>query len=137
MKKLYEKYKDVFWYLVFGVLTTIINIVSYWVCAHPLGIGTVPSTIIAWVLSVLTAYLTNRSYVFHSEASTKNEILKELVSFFAARLATGGLDLLIMYVCVDRMGMNDVVIKFAANVIVVVLNYVFSKLLIFRHKKQA
>ena len=125
MKKLYEKYKDVFWYLVFGVLTTMINIVSYWVCAHPLGIGTVPSTIIAWVLSVLTAYLTNRSYVFHSEASTKNEILKELVSFFAARLATGG------------MGMNDVVIKFASNVIVVVLNYVFSKLLIFRHKKQA
>lgn len=134
VKKLYSKYKDVVFYLFFGVCTTAVNIAAYWLAAHPLHLGTMPSTIIAWVLAVAFAYITNRKWVFYSSASGTKEILAEMGSFFACRLATGGVDWLCMLVFVDFMGLNDMVIKFAANVIVIVLNYVASKLVIFRSK---
>ena len=78
IKKLYEKYKDIIPYAVFGVLTTLVNIAVYWLMAHPLGLGVMPSTIIAWIAAVLFAYITNRKWVFHSEANTRNEIIKEM-----------------------------------------------------------
>lgn len=133
-KKIIEKYKDVIPYLFFGVCTTLVNVVAYWVCAHPFNLNTMVSTIIAWVLAVLFAYVTNRKWVFPSEAKTINEILKEMVSFFGCRLATGIVDWACMFVFVEMLGWNDVVIKFAANVLVIVLNYIASKLFIFRKK---
>ncbi len=134
IRRLMDKYRDVIPYLVFGVLTTIVNIVAYWVCAHPLHLGIMVSTVIAWVLSVLFAYVTNRKWVFHSEAGGAGEILREIISFFGARLATGLLDMLFMYIFAERLGLNDTVIKICSNVVVVILNYIFSKFLIFRHK---
>ena len=132
---LFEKYKDVIPYGIFGVLTTLVNIVSYWIFAHPFGCNTLVSTVIAWVLSVLFAYFTNRKWVFHSQAHGAKEIISELVSFFACRLGTGVLDTGCMVLFVDILHMNDVVIKVLANVLVIVLNYVASKWLIFRDKK--
>ena len=132
MKKLFEKYKDVIPYLIFGVITTIINIVSYWFLAHILGMGTVPASVIAWFLAVLTAYLTNRKWVFHSDARGSREILEEIVKFFGARLFTGVIDWVFMFVTVDVLGGRDVIMKFLSNVIVVVLNYIFSKWVIFK-----
>lgn len=132
-KQLYEKYKDIIPYGVFGVLTTLVNIVSYWFAAHPLGLSVIASTVIAWFLSVLFAYVTNRKWVFHSEAVGFNAIMKEMISFFGCRLATGFVDLACMFIFVDVMHLNDVVIKVIANVIVIVLNYVASKLVIFKH----
>lgn len=132
-KHLYEKYKDIIPYGVFGVLTTLVNIVSYWVAAHPLGLSVVTSTIIAWFLSVLFAYVTNRKWVFHSEAVGFDAIMKEMVSFFGCRLATGFVDLAFMFIFVDVLHLNDVVIKVISNIIVIVLNYVASKLVIFKH----
>lgn len=137
VKELYEKYKDVILYLFFGVCTTVVNIGAYWVAAHPLNLGTMPSTIIAWVLAVAFAYITNRKWVFCSKAAGGKEILAEMGSFFACRLATGGVDWVCMLVFVDFIGLNDVMVKFAANIIVVVLNYVASKLVIFRPKGKA
>ena len=130
-KKLYDKYKDIIPYGVFGVLTTLVNIVSYWVAAHPLGLSVMASTVIAWFMSVLSAYVTNRKWVFHSEAEGFEAIVKEMVSFFGCRLATGFVDLACMFVFVDVLHLDDVVIKVIANVIV--LNYVASKLVIFKH----
>lgn len=124
--------KEIIAYLVFGVLTTLVNIVVYWVAAHPLGIKTVPSSIIAWIAAVLFAYVTNRIWVFHSETSGRSGILREMFYFFSARLATGVIDWVFMYVTVDMLSFNDVYMKVIANVIVVILNYVASKLLIFR-----
>ena len=89
LKALYEKYKDLIPYVIFGVLTTIVNYVSYWLFAHPLGCGTVFSTAVAWVLSVLFAYVTNRRWVFHSEAKGAKAIGKEFAAFLGARLGTG------------------------------------------------
>ena len=86
IKELYEKYKDMIPYMFFGVCTTLVNTGVYWLMAHPLGIGTVASAVIAWIDAVLFAYLTNRKWFFHSEAKTAKEIAKEIVSFLPAVL---------------------------------------------------
>lgn len=132
MKKLFEQYKDVIPYLFFGVCTTGVNVVTYWVMAHPLSMEVMPSTFVAWSLAVLFAYLTNRKWVFHSSASGSAEVMKELVSFFGCRIATGMVDWACMYLFVDIWAWDDVLVKLATNVLVIVLNYIASKLLIFK-----
>jgi putative flippase GtrA len=106
----------------------------YWLAAHPLKMGVMPSTILAWLLAVLFAYVTNRKWVFHSKADTAKEVVKEIISFFACRFATGVVDWLCMFIFADLLAWNDVIVKFAANVLVIVLNYFASKLIIFRKK---
>ena len=133
IKEYWDKYKDVILYLVFGVFTTVVNIVSYWVCAHVFGMSVMASTVIAWALAVFFAYVTNRTMVFHSSATEKGEIPKEIGSFFACRLGTGVVDWVIMFVFVNVLHFNDMIVKIAANFIVIVLNYVLSKFVIFKH----
>lgn len=135
LRKLLIQYKDLIAYGFFGALTTLVNIVAYWLCAHPLSMGTLPANVLAWVAAVLFAYVTNRKWVFHSQATGTREILRELVSFFACRLATGIMDWVIMFVCVDVLHFNDMVIKVLSNILVIILNFVFSKLLVFRKRK--
>ena len=134
IRSLYKKYKDIVPYVFFGVCTTIVNVVVYWFFAYVLMQATMLSTIIAWIAAVLFAYITNRKWVFHSQAYGVVSIMKEFVSFFSCRLATGIIDWLCMYIFVDVLHANGVLIKFVANIIVIVLNYVASKLLIFRRK---
>ena len=93
------------------------------------------STVIAWILAVLFAYLTNRKWVFHSEADNSKAVLKEIGLFFAARLGTGVIDWASMFIFVDLMSFNDVVIKTLANIVVIILNYIASKFLIFKHNR--
>lgn len=133
MKEKINKYKDVIPYLFFGVCTTLVNMLVYWVCAHVFNLSVLISTVISWVLSVLFAYVTNRKYVFHSEVTSTKGIIKEISSFFSCRVLTGVVDLACMLIFVDIFNMNDMVMKIVANVIVIILNYVASKLLIFKH----
>jgi len=132
MRSLVEKYKDIIPYLFFGVCTTLVNVVVYWLMAHLFGTGVMVSTIVAWIAAVLFAYVTNRKWVFHSEANTRETIVKEIISFFGCRLATGFVDWGCMYLFVTVLHFNDVIIKFLANVLVIILNYVASKLIIFK-----
>ena len=132
IREYWDKYKDVIFYLVFGVLTTVVNIVTYWVCVHILGASVMVGTILAWVLAVFFAYITNRSLVFHSSASGTDEIMKEITSFFACRIGTGVVDWVIMLVFVTILHFNDMIIKMLANIIVIVLNYILSKFVIFK-----
>ncbi len=134
LKALYKRYQDVIPYLFFGVCTTLVNMAAYWLAAYPLGLSVTASTVIAWVLAVLFAYVTNRRWVFHSDARTTSEILREMASFFSCRLATGLLDVGCMFLFADVLGWNDLLIKALDNVLVVILNYVASKLLIFRKR---
>lgn len=134
MKALWEKYKDVIPYLFFGGCTTLVNVAVYWLMAHPLGLGVMPSTIGAWLAAVLFAYVTNRKWVFHSTAKGAAEIGREMASFFGCRLATGVVDWACMYLFVDVLKWNDMVVKLGANVLVVILNYVASKAFIFKKK---
>lgn len=131
MKNLYLKYKDIIMYLIFGVLTTIINIISYFVTYEILKIPNIPSTIIAWMVSVTFAFITNKLFVFESKKWDKRTI-KELISFTSCRIGTGVLELILMYIFVDLLNFNGTVIKIITNIIVIVLNYVFSKLIIFK-----
>ena len=136
MMRLIRKYRDLILYAVFGVLTTLVNTVVYWLCAHPLGMPVVPSSVIAWFFAVLFAYLTNRKWVFHSEAETASEIAAEMASFFLCRIATGVLDWVLMYIFAEKMQLNDLAVKIAVNILVILLNYVASKLLVFRRRKK-
>lgn len=134
IKDLLNRYRDVIPYAFFGVCTTLVNMGVYWLCAHPAQLPVVPGTVIAWFLSVLFAYLTNRKWVFHSTAVTRREIRREIVSFYSCRIATGVVDWVCMFVCVDLLHMNDMVIKIAANIVVIVLNYFASKTVVFQKK---
>lgn len=135
-RQLWDKYKDLIPYAFFGVCTTLVNVISYWFFAHVLRQGVMLSTIIAWILAVLFAYVTNRRWVFHSEAKTSKEILKEIISFFGCRLATGILDWACMFIFVKRLEWNDVVIKIVANILVIIINYIASKFVIFKKQKK-
>ena len=79
IRKYWDKYKDVILYLIFGGFTTVVNIVVYWFCAHVLGTGVMAATVAAWALAVFFAYVTNRSMVFHSSATGRGEILREIL----------------------------------------------------------
>lgn len=129
VKELYIKYKEVINYLVFGVLTTVVNIVVYFVFADVLHVQYLISNCVAWFLSVLFAYVTNRKYVFESKS---NSIAEEMSKFFASRLATGALDMVLMWLLVSMLCVNGVVSKVLANVVVVVSNYILSKLVVFK-----
>lgn len=135
MKKLLEKYKDIIPYAMFGILTTFVNIVSYWICARLLKSSVTVATVIAWIFAVLFAYVTNRNWVFHSEAEEVGAVVKEMAYFFVCRLATGIVDWLCMFVFADKLKLNDVVIKTLANIFVIILNYAASKIVIFKHER--
>ncbi|HBI60644.1 MAG TPA: teichoic acid glycosylation protein [Lachnospiraceae bacterium] len=132
--KLFLKYKEVVLYLVFGGLTTLINIVVYAVCARWLGLDTLRANASALTISILFAYITNKLFVFESKTDTIKEVFREFFSFIACRLGTGALDMVFMFVSVDILGFYDVAMKVLSNIIVIVLNYVFSKLVIFAKK---
>lgn len=132
IKKLLKKYKFIILYGIFGVLTTIINIVTYALCYDMFNISNVVSNIIAWVLSVLFAFITNKIWVFESKCFDFKIFIKELWNFIVCRLATGALDLGIMYVGVDLLKGPALILKIASNIIVIILNYVMSKLFVFK-----
>lgn len=132
--ELIKKYKSFIAYAVFGVFTTIVNIVAYNVCYYKLELSNTLSNIIAWLLAVTFAYLTNKVWVFDSK-SWKWEILRrEVATFISCRLATGVMDLVIMFICVDLLEWHAMFMKLLSNILVIILNYVFSKLVIFKKK---
>lgn len=133
--ELLRKYKEMILYLVVGGLTTLINVVAYWIFAHPVSLDTVISTVLAWFLSVLFAFFANKIIVFESKSYEKKLFIKEIILFFASRALTGALDVAIMYITVDLLRFNDLVMKIVSNVIIVILNYVISKFLVFGKKK--
>lgn len=142
LKTLILKYRQPLAYLFFGGVTTLVNIAAYALLSRA-GLPTAAANALAWALSVLTAYLTNRRWVFHSRAKGR-AALRELAAFVAARLATGIMDEGIMVLGVDVLGPRLVApgglrlwglgVKVFSNILVIVLNYVFSKRLIFKQK---
>ena len=135
MGELYEKYKEIINYLIFGVLTTIINIITYYIVADVLKINYLVSNILAWVLSVLFAYITNKIYVFESKTTGFKEALRECISFFICRSFSGLIDMGFMYIMVDLILFPGILAKVISNIVVIILNYILSKLLIFKNKK--
>lgn len=122
-------------YLVFGVLTTVIDYVLSNALFYMAGMGSVPSQTIAWVAAVLFAFVTNKWWVFNSHTLVPSEVWKEFVSFTICRIATFLFNLAAIVVMVDWMGIEFFISKLVISVVVVILNYIFSKILIFAKKK--
>ena len=134
VRALFTKYKELILYVFFGGLTTLVNWGGYWVLADLFHVPYLWATAIAQILSILFAYVTNRRWVFDSQASSPGEIVREAFSFAVCRLLSGLMDVAIMYVCVDLLHWNDLLIKIISNVLVVIANYVASKLFVFRSR---
>ena len=129
---LIKKYKEQILYLIFGGLTTLINYASYFVFSRVFGLSVVISTILAWIMAVIFAYITNKIWVFKSVGNGIKKLFREAVSFLGARVFSGILDVSIMAIFVDGLQYNDIVIKILSNIIVVIVNYVLSKFWIFK-----
>lgn len=133
IKELILKYREVMAYLFFGGCTTLVNIISYYFTYNILNISNVNSTVIAWIISVLFAYVTNRIFVFGSSSKGKAAI-KEITSFFSCRILTGVMDVAIMYLAVDIFRFDSLLWKVISNIAVIIANYIFSKIFVFKNK---
>ena len=127
-----EKHWDMVSYLFFGVLTTIVNYLVYLPLYNLLGISAAVSNIIAWVAAVAFAYVTNKPFVCESDDWSMKTVLPELGKFVGCRAASGGLETALILLTVDILGWNGNIWKLIISVLVVILNYVSSKLLVFR-----
>ncbi|WP_406532942.1 GtrA family protein [Methanobrevibacter sp.] len=116
-------------YVIFGAFTFFVNVIVYFVFEDLLGVNYLISNIIAWFFSVLFAYITNRIWVFESKSP---EILKEMSLFFGGRIFSGVVDTVLMYLFIDVMVIGDFISKIVVQVIVIILNYIFSKLIVFK-----
>ena len=135
IKKLYLKYREIISYVFWGVMTTVVNWVVYFPLNKLLDINYLLANTIAWITAVLFAFVTNRIFVFRSQTHGFIAITRELVSFFVARLTSFGIEQLLMYLGVDVLKANSDIIKIIVAVVVVILNYVFSKLFVFAKRK--
>ena len=134
MKEIIKRNREIISYLIIGVLTTIVSLISYYLLTitilspnNPLELTI--ANIISWIISVLFAYITNRKYVFQSK--DKN-ILKEASKFTLSRVTTLIIDILLMIIFVSILHFNDKIIKLLVQIIIIILNYIFSKLLVFK-----
>lgn len=123
--------QEVISYLFFGVLTTLINFIFYLVLTDIFEVHYTVATVVSWIAAVLFAYITNKMYVF----KTKGNILKELGNFIVLRLLSLGLDLGLMVVMVTILQINDLFSKIVVNIIIVIINYLLSKFMIFQKKE--
>lgn len=132
IRKLIEKHYDILVYLIFGVLTTLVNYVVYLPCYNLLHLSAAVSNVIAWAVAVAFAYVTNKPFVFHSHDWSAKTVFPELAKFVGSRIGSGGLETLIIFLTVDCLSWNGNVMKLMTSVLVVIINYVASKLLVFR-----
>ena len=134
IKEQYLKYKEVINYLIFGVLTTVVSLAVYYICVFTFlnpenAIQLQIANILSWIAGVAFAYFTNRKYVFESKENNK---LKEAGKFVLARLVTLVMDMIIMWLGVTVLHLNDKIIKLISQVVIIVSNYIFSKVFVFK-----
>lgn len=121
--------RELFLYVVFGTFTFFVNVITYFLFENVMGINYLISNVLAWFFSVLFAYITNRIWVFESKSP---DILKEMALFFGGRIFSGAVDTALMYLFIDVLVTGDLFAKIVVQVIVIVLNYIFSKLIVFK-----
>lgn len=131
VRKLYEKYKEIITYSFFGVLTTIINTLAYLFLYDLCEFSNMLSNLFAWLLAVTFAFFTNKIWVFGSKDFSIYTLKSECIKFFGCRIGTGMLDMLIMSVGVDVMHGSSLMYKLLSNIVVIICNYLASKIFIF------
>lgn len=134
-KKLINKYYDIISYLFFGVLTTVVNYLVYLPCYNWLHLSAAASNMIAWSAAVIFAYLTNKPFVFKSYDWSMKTVLPEFGKFLGCRIGSGAVETLIIFLTVDCFRWDGNIMKVITSVLVIILNYIASKLLVFTKKK--
>ena len=124
-------------YIFFGGCTTMVNLVSYWILRNLIHIDVTKANFFAIALSILFAYVVNSRFVFHDHCETLIDHIRPFVKFISARLATMVIEVGGVWLLAVAMGLNDMIAKFCTQFIVLVLNYIFSKFLIFTTGKKA
>lgn len=136
---MYKKYEEGINYLIFGFIAFVLNYILYVIFSHMTDLcgieTTIPATALSWLLTVFFAYWTNRTFVFKSQNKDKKSVWKELASFLSARVVTGVLEVVMMFLAVDCAHWNEYICKLVCQTIVIVANYFLSKLWIFKEKK--
>ena len=121
-------------YLLVGVATTLVNYVAYFLATRAAGLSAMAGTWVAWVIAVAFGYVANKLFVFKTHYADTGALLREAGSFFALRLVALGLETVLMFLLVEVLLLNDLAMKLLVNIVVIILNYVFSKLFIFKKK---
>ena len=139
MRKLYKKYEEIINYLIVGVLTTVVSIVTYLLFANTFlaeksDLDIQIANVLSWICAVTFAYITNRIYVFKSKVKGKEQ-LKEAVNFVLARVFSLIVDMSMMYIMYSLMHIDDTIAKLVVQVVVTILNYVLSKIIVFKKEK--
>jgi putative flippase GtrA len=146
VKYLYRKYENIILYIIFGGFTTIVSWGSHLAMITLFKASTPVATTVSWILSVTFAFITNKKYVFKSQTDTMKDFMAQMISFYSARLASLGVELVIMLLCADIFSeffcslfgvddiTNEMIFKVLANVVILIINYALSKLVIFRNK---
>ena len=135
IRSLLREHREIVSYVFWGVMTTAVNYVSYTLLTEVFHVHYMAGTIAAWTVSVLFAYFVNKLFVFQSRDWAWRVALRELWQMVASRLFSLGLEMAIMWFFVDTMHFNHLIVKLAANVVVVIVNYVLSKFIIFKKKQ--
>lgn len=129
---LYERFRELFWYGVFGVITTVVNVVVFWLFSDVFRLHYMTANVVAWIIAVAVAYVSNKLWVFESRSWACSVWILECISFVGARLATGLLDMGLMYLMISIIGVSKMWAKLISNVAVIIGNYALSKLVVFK-----
>ena len=129
----YRRYKEPLLYIFFGAVTTLVSLGTFALFTRLFGWNALLANVLSWVLSVFTAFITNRLWVFDSHIRGWG-LWREIGLFFGGRLLTLGIEEVMLIVFVEYMKLNDLLIKILATIVVLVLNYIFSKLVVFKKK---
>ncbi len=132
LRTLFRKYRSIITYLVFGVLTTVVNYLVYYPLYNAAGLSAAISNSVSWVAAVVFAYFTNKLFVFESKTWEAKVALPEFLKFVGLRLASGVAETGLLLVFVDLLRFNGNIWKIITSILVVILNYVFSKFLVFK-----
>lgn len=132
----YKKNKEVLMYLFFGGLTFLVSVVTYAYFNVVLGMNELIANIFSWIIAVAFAFITNKIWVFCSKNDSFTEFIREMFSFFAGRLVTLLIEEVILFIFITWLGLPSMVVKIMAQIIVIVLNYIISKLFVFKGNAQ-
>lgn len=128
----YKKHKEGLLYLFFGGLAFFLSVFIFWLFHIPFGLNELIANVLSWIIVVYFAFTTNRIWVFKARAKNKSEFIRQLLSFYAGRIATLLIEEIILFLFITTMGFNSLIVKVIAQFIVIVLNYIISKLFVFK-----
>ena len=132
----YRKYKEKLLYLFFGGLTTLVDLVVFWLFFSVFGVNELIANVIAWIAAVLFAFVVNRTWVFEAKTADRRETARQFVTFVGGRVFSLLCEEAILAIFITWLGLPPIPVKIAAQIIVVILNYGISKWLVFRNPER-